>query len=172
MCLLLVGSSRLPTSSVKPSKAAKTYQYVATFCRPLIARATIGGGKLPPPRIPWRRDLSLRAAQGASSTRQPDCEAAPRKPIIGSFAGCCARTACGQEAAAPPSVAINFRLAILIAIGPSSGGHRTETIARPNRQVCDHLHAVRRQKCPLLFRSAGGNFWHDSEALGCVTRFR
>jgi hypothetical protein len=22
------------------------------FCRPLIARATIGGGKLPPPRIP------------------------------------------------------------------------------------------------------------------------
>jgi len=29
-------SSRLPTSSVKPSKAAKTYQYVATFCRPLM----------------------------------------------------------------------------------------------------------------------------------------
>jgi hypothetical protein len=34
---------------------------------------------------------------------------AGKKPMVGSFAGCCARTASGHVAAAPPSSVMNSR---------------------------------------------------------------
>jgi hypothetical protein len=52
------------------------------------------------------------------------------------------RAASGHAVPAPRAE-MNCRLAMLIAIGPSSGGHadwNNETIPRPNRQVCDQLH--------------------------------
>jgi hypothetical protein len=42
---------------------------------------------------------------------------------------------------------MNFRLAILIAIGPSSGVTRPGTIARPNRQVFGPLHSPIMLRC-------------------------
>jgi uncharacterized protein YchJ len=33
----------------------------------------------------------------------------PRKPIVGTFAGCCARAASGHAAAAPPRRVMNSR---------------------------------------------------------------
>ena len=44
-------------------------------------------------------------------------------------AGCCARAASGHATAVPPSAAMNFRLAMLIAIGPSNRGHAHWIIA-------------------------------------------
>src|SRR5262249_24708791 len=44
-----------------------------------------------------------------------------RNPITGA-AGCCARAASGQAAAAPPSVAKNFRRPMWLAMSPSGWG--------------------------------------------------
>jgi hypothetical protein len=42
--------------------------------------------------------------------------APPKYPMVGSFVGCCARAASGHAAAAPPSVAKNFRRSMWLAM--------------------------------------------------------
>src|SRR5262249_19241360 len=46
-------------------------------------------------------------------------EFAPKKPIVGSFLGCCPRAASGHAAAAPPSAASNSRRPMVTVIRPS-----------------------------------------------------
>src|ERR1700733_6070359 len=64
-----------------------------------------------------------------------------RSPTTG-IAGCSANALSGQTTAAPPSADMNSRLAILIAIGPSIGGHAhwiIANIAPLNTEVFDVL---------------------------------
>jgi hypothetical protein len=85
---------------------------------------------------------------------QLDGEAGLRKPMVGSFAGCCARAASGNPTTLPPSADMNCRLAIPIAICPLPNGIMlaaiSERISRPDRQVCDRLHAGPTTKSLLL----------------------
>jgi hypothetical protein len=50
---------------------------------------------------------------------QPDCEEAPRKPIVGSLPACCACPARGHATAAPPISAMNCRRFMGVVLGPS-----------------------------------------------------
>jgi hypothetical protein len=50
--------------------------------------------------------------------RQPKWADRPLSNAITGITGCCARAASGHAAAVPPRATRNFRLAMLIAIGP------------------------------------------------------
>ena len=65
-----------------------------------------------------------RRTKAAVHWRSISGEEGARSPMIGSLARCCPRAASGHANAVPPSEAMNFRLAMLIGIGPSSGGSR------------------------------------------------
>src|SRR5262249_409167 len=57
-------------------------------------------------RLMARRDpIGCRCAKAEIHGLVVEGVAAPRNPIVGSFAACCARAASGPAAAAPPSVA-------------------------------------------------------------------
>ena len=64
-----------------------------------------------------------RCTKAAVHGPQAEGVAAPKNPMVGSFAGCCARAASGHAAAAPPSSVMNSRR--------RSSGRDVHFMARP-----------------------------------------
>src|ERR1700688_398257 len=87
--------------------------------RSAIAAAAFGG-KAAAPLI---RSVAANDPQRRAAPSRAKTSADPRliNPTTG-IVGCCACPASDQAAIAPPSAAMNFRLAKLIAIGPSGEG--------------------------------------------------
>src|SRR5262245_26809798 len=106
-----------------------------------------------------------RSAKAAIHGLMVEGSVVPRKPIVGSFPGCCALAATGQTAAAPPTSVMNSRRLMLNLpfqsrfTAPSachrSGGRVLETYlncsewtkaiagAAYRQGGCQHMHAFR-----------------------------
>src|SRR5262249_8793768 len=97
-----------------------------------------------------------RCTGGATIGLCPAGVLAPRKPMVGSFPGCCARAASGH-AAAPPSAASNCRRPMVTVIRPSRARCVKVTVPRHERGVFFAFKEGRNSRWGCVARDARGS---------------